>query len=97
MSILVPTRQQLMELIEELPVESLPELANFLEYLRFKAHDSRSMTSYSTQSFSGSTFLLAIAGLGASDEVDLAERDEEILANEIDSVRGWGLVREAKA
>lgn len=36
-------------------------------------------------------FLLAIAGLGSSSQGDVAERDEEILAAEIDPLRGWGL------
>ena len=37
-------------------------------------------------------FLLSIAGLGAAEE-DLSERDEEILSEEIDPVRGWSLNR----
>lgn len=41
------------------------------------------------QAVSDAGFLLAIAGIGAG-EADLAERDEEILAREIDPVRGWG-------
>lgn len=41
------------------------------------------------QAVSGAGFLLAIAGIGVG-EADLAERDEEILAQEIDPVRGWG-------
>jgi hypothetical protein len=44
-----------------------------------------------TQTADTSSFLLAIAGLGSSDQGDVAERDEEILAAEIDPVRGWGL------
>jgi len=96
MSILTATRQQLIESIEELPVESLPELANFLDYLHFKANGPRTAPGHPIQAASGSEFLLAIAGLGVSDEVDLAERDEEILTKEIDPVRGWGLAREAK-
>jgi hypothetical protein len=35
--------------------------------------------------------LFSIADLGAADEDDISERDEEILANEVDSIRGWGL------
>jgi predicted transcriptional regulator len=34
-------------------------------------------------------FLFAIAGLGESDEDDVSERDEEILASEVDPIRGW--------
>ncbi|HFD40774.1 MAG TPA: hypothetical protein ENJ31_13105 [Anaerolineae bacterium] len=38
-----------------------------------------------------SAFLLSIAGLGASGEGDVAERDEEILAAEVDRRGGWSL------
>lgn len=38
-----------------------------------------------------SSFLLSIADLGCSGQGDIAERDEEILSSEIDSVRGWTL------
>lgn len=41
-----------------------------------------------------SSFLLAISGLGSSGQGDVAERDEEILATEIDAVRGWRLERD---
>ncbi len=37
----------------------------------------------------GVEFLLSIAGQGHSGETDISERDEEILAVEIDPVRGW--------
>jgi predicted transcriptional regulator len=38
---------------------------------------------------SGVSFLLSIAGQGHSGETDISERDEEILAAEIDPIRGW--------
>jgi predicted transcriptional regulator len=41
---------------------------------------------------SGVEFLLSIAGQGESDEEDVSERDEEILASEVDPIRGWGVV-----
>ena len=96
MNILEPTRQELQEVIEELPPEILPELANFLEYLRFKIDHALVTSNGAEQTMSGSAFLLSSAGLGTSEEVDLAQRDEEILATEIDPVRGWGLARESK-
>jgi hypothetical protein len=34
-------------------------------------------------------FLLSIAGLGASDEDDVSERNKEILASEVGAIRGW--------
>lgn len=41
------------------------------------------------QKVAGVEFLLSIAGQGHSGESDVSERDEEILAAEIDPVRGW--------
>lgn len=41
------------------------------------------------QEAAGKPFLLAIAGLGASGQGDVAEHDEEILASEI-QLNGWG-------
>jgi hypothetical protein len=38
---------------------------------------------------SGVEFLMSIAGQGHSGENDVSERDEEILALEIDPIRGW--------
>jgi hypothetical protein len=43
---------------------------------------------------SGVSFLLAIAGQGASGESDVSERAEAILVAEIDPVRGWTVKRE---
>ncbi len=42
---------------------------------------------------SGVSFLLSIAGQGASNESDVSERDEEILAAEVDPIRGWRVER----
>jgi hypothetical protein len=39
---------------------------------------------------SGDGFWESIIGLGSSGDPTLAERDEEILAEDIDPVRGWG-------
>jgi predicted transcriptional regulator len=43
----------------------------------------------SEEKMSDIEFLSAIVGLGESDEEDIAERDEEILASGIDPLRGW--------
>ncbi len=83
--------QQLNHAIAELPLEALPELASFIEYLRFKAKFS---SKDQVGSDNGAAFLLSIAGLGSSDEDDVSEHDEEILANEIDPIRGWSLKRD---
>ena len=85
------THQQLAKAINELPAEVLPELATFIDYLRFKVTSPTPLSEADTLESSGSAFLLSIADLGVADEDDISERDEEILANEIDSIRGWGL------
>jgi hypothetical protein len=38
-----------------------------------------------------SDFLMAIAGLGSSNQQDISERDEEILRDEIHPIHGWNL------
>jgi len=88
------TRQQLVEAIDKLPSDSLPELAGFIEYLRFKARSSHRATTKKVRKKSGSEFLMAIAGIGASDEDDISERDEEVLAKEVDPVYGWNLKKD---
>ncbi len=89
MNTLIMQHQQLTDAIAELPVEILPELANFIEYLRFKIKTPQVDTIVKTPTDSG--FLQAITGLGASYEDDISERDEEILTNEIDTIQGWNL------
>lgn len=91
METITPIRKKLIKAVNDLPIEALPELANFLEYLRYKVSPAVSVEETQAQATSGSAFLISIAGLGASEEDDISERDEEILANEIDSIRGWGL------
>lgn len=86
MNSVTPTRQQLAQAIEELPLEALPELANFIEYLQFKASSTPALKE---DELEGRDFLMRIAGLGESDETDLSERDEEILKSEIDPIRGF--------
>jgi hypothetical protein len=78
-------RQQLVETVNALPDEALMELASFLDYLRYKSTQQRELTTHS------SGFLLAVAGLGNSDQQDVSERDEEILRHEIDPVYGWNV------
>ena len=46
-----------------------------------------------TSKVSGVSFLLSIAGQGASGQHDVSERDEAILATEIDPVQGWTSVQ----
>ena len=88
------TRQQVVKAIDELPFDSLPELAGFIEYLRFKARSSHRSITEKVRKKSGSEFLMAIAGIGASDEDDISERDEEVLAKEVDPVYGWNLKKD---
>ena len=72
---------QLIESIKALPPESLAELSSFVRYLQFKNTENSKVT--------GKDFLLSIAGMGESGEIDISERDEEILGQEVDPIRGW--------
>ena len=76
-------RMQLIESIKALPDDALVELSNFVGYLQFKEMRTPKMT--------GQECLLSIAGLGQSGETDISERDEEILAQEVDPIQGWGV------
>jgi hypothetical protein len=76
-------RQNLVEVMNALPDEVLIELANFLDYLRYKT------SQFKEPDLSRQKFLLSVAGLGKSGQQDVSERDEEILCNEIDPVYGW--------
>lgn len=76
-------RQRLIEAVSALPDEVLLELASFLDYLRHKS------THQSDASHNASNFLVAVAGLGDSGQLNVSERDEEILRHEIDPVYGW--------
>jgi len=77
-------RQKLLEAVRDLPEEVLVELASFLDYLRYKSAQRRELDNHSA------SFLSAVVGLGNSGQQDVSERDEEILRNEIDPIRGWG-------
>ncbi|USR92532.1 hypothetical protein NEA10_07390 [Phormidium yuhuli AB48] len=83
MSKTIIERQDLVEVVNALPDEVLVELANFLDYLRYKTSQDKK-TDLGQQNF-----LLSVAGLGKSGQQDVSERDEEILLNEIDPVYGW--------
>ena len=78
-------RQKVVEAIDELPADALVELSNFIEYLRYKSSVGLRKEKLS----SNSGFLEAIAGLGDSGVGDISQRDEEILAAEVDPVYGW--------
>ncbi|AFZ12327.1 hypothetical protein Cri9333_1433 [Crinalium epipsammum PCC 9333] len=86
-------RQNLIDAVQELPVELLPELTSFIDYLNFKAKGNNLLNQPDSSQGNSSSFLLAIAGLGEAEE-DLSERDEEILSQEIDPIRGWTLQRD---
>jgi len=89
MDTMISQREQIIKEIAELPGEAIVELANFIEYLKYKNNRPATSSSTKTEANSGSELLLAIAGLGSAVEDDILERDEEILANEIDPIRGW--------
>jgi len=76
-------RQHLIEVINTLPDEVLIEIASFLEYLRYKT------VQHQNPDPPKQNFLLAVAALGNSGQTDIADTDEAILYNEIDSIHGW--------
>ena len=84
MNTLTPTRQQIIEVIDNLPEDSFSELVNFIGYLRYKAVETKTAQPHNS-------FLLSIAGLGASNEKDISERAEDILASEVNPIRGWSI------
>ena len=86
MDSLAQNRSQLVEAVNALPQNLLPELADFLSYLEFKS--AKAVAQHPSKS--GSDFLLSIAALGEA-VPDLAERAEEILADKIDPIRGFSL------
>lgn len=94
------TRQELRRAIDELPAEVIPKLSSFLEYLRFKTGlsplDELTRNTPDEAANDSAAFLLSLVGIGTSHEIDLSERDEEILAAEIDPLHGWDLPRERK-
>lgn len=91
MDILTPQRQEIIQAIENLPNDTLWELATFIEYLYYKKQPSTASVNTPKNTNSSSRFLMNIAGLSETSEDNIAECDEEILANEIDPIRGWGL------
>ena len=84
MNTLTPTRQQIIDIIDSLPEDAFSELASFVGYLRYKAVETKTAQPHNS-------FLLSIAGLGVSNEKNISERDEEILATEVNPIRGWSL------
>jgi hypothetical protein len=78
------TRQQIIQVIDTLPDDSFSELVNFIGYLRYKSVEQK-------PDRPKPNFLLSITGLGTSNEQNISERDEEILASEVNPIRGWSL------
>ena len=89
MNALTPTRQQIIELIDNLPEDTFSEMITFIGYLRYKAIEIKTEPPHNS-------FLLSIVGLGASTERDISEGDEEILANEVHPIRGWSIHTDEK-
>nr|WP_199307334.1 hypothetical protein [Alkalinema sp. FACHB-956] len=69
-------RQDLVEVVKTLPDEALAELANFLDYLRYKTAQAQEPTP------SRQNFLLSVAGLGQPGKQDISAQDKEILHRE---------------
>ncbi|MDP5016598.1 hypothetical protein FJR11_04455 [Anabaena sp. UHCC 0187] len=79
------THQQLSQAINELPLAALPELADFIEDLRFKLNLTSAAINNEQKE---SNFLLSISGIGESSELYLSDKDAENLAPEIEPARG---------
>lgn len=73
------TRQQIIEEIDKLPEDALAELVSFIAYLRYKSVEQKPEAPQPN-------FLLSIAGLGTSVETNVSERDEAILASEVNPI-----------
>ena len=71
MNTLTLTRQQIIEVIDNLPEDAFSELVNFIGYLRYKTVETKTETPHKS-------FLPSIAGLGASNEKDIVERIQKI-------------------
>ena len=67
MNTLTPTRQQIIEVIDNLSEDAFSELVNFIGYLRYKSIAIKTEPPHNS-------FLLSIVGLGASNEKDILER-----------------------
>jgi hypothetical protein len=59
MNTLTPTRQQIIEVIDNLPENAFSELVNLIGYLRYKAIETKTEPPHNS-------FLLSIVGLGGS-------------------------------
>ena len=66
MNTLTPTRQQIIEVIDNLPEDAFSELVIFIGYLRYKSVEAKTKPPHNS-------FLLSIVGLGASTEQDPSE------------------------
>jgi hypothetical protein len=95
-------KEKVLEEVARFPEEKLRELYDVIHHLRLgieadsspeKHHDASNQECPTLSKASSSAFLLSIAGIGTAEE-DLSERDEEILSQEIDPIRGWGLKRD---
>lgn len=85
-------RRAVIEAVDTLSIDALQELLLFIEYLKFKT--SQPLLEAAQQPSNGSK-LSAITAICEADADDIAERDEEILAAEIDPISGWSLTPSA--
>jgi hypothetical protein len=93
-------KEKVLEEVSRFPEDKLTELYDIIRHLRLGmevavAKDEENSPVKRKSTTSGSAFLLSIAGIGTSRETDISEHAEEILAQEIDPIRGWGLDRDS--
>lgn len=82
--------QQVVDLVRALPRERAIAVLEFAAFLFAREESSAPHPQPLPAQEEPSSFLLSVAALGRSGEGDIAERDEEILAAEVDPIRGWG-------
>jgi hypothetical protein len=68
MDTLTKNREQIIESIKTLPEDSLTELINFVDYLRYKATEKQSPKT-------SRNFLLSVTALGSSEEKSNNRKD----------------------
>ncbi|HRJ42472.1 MAG: hypothetical protein KJZ86_09995 [Caldilineaceae bacterium] len=89
-----PIEQQVIDVLRALPFERVTAVLDFAAFLLTRERNLSSILLPLSPQKTGerkdpTAFLLNIASLGASGKGDVAERDEAILAAEIDPICGW--------
>lgn len=83
------------EIVDEILIQQIEQIAVLEKRTPEQiVADAIRLYTTQTQKIPGVSFLLSIAGQGSSTETDVSTRDEQILATEIDPIRGWAVKRD---